>query len=301
MVLDKRLELTAMRADGAELPVEVAITRIRQDGPPMFTGFIRDITDRKRAEQEIRQLNADLERRVIARTAELEASNKELEAFSYSVSHDLRSPLRAIDGFSKALLDDSATQLSDTGRRHLERVRGAARSMAELIDDILNLARLSRAEMHRERVDLSALGKEIAASLSQSQPERRVSFVIANGLTTEGDSQLLRVAFDNLLRNAWKFTSKHPTGRIEVGRSQQDGSSVYFISDDGAGFDMAHAKLLFTPFQRLHRQNDFEGTGVGLATVQRIIQRHGGRLWAEGAVERGATFYFTLWEGGTHG
>ncbi|HYM80960.1 MAG TPA: PAS domain S-box protein [Candidatus Limnocylindria bacterium] len=296
VMLDKRLELMAMRADGKEFPVELAITRILQDGPPMFTGFIRDITERKRSEQEIHDLNADLERRVIERTADLEASNQELEAFSYTVSHDLRAPLRAIDGFSKVLLDEYGPRLDDPGKRHLERVRGASRQMSQLIDDLLDLAKLSRAEMHHQKVDLSALGNDLADAIRQSQPERQVSFVIDEGLTIDGDLQLLRIALDNLLRNAWKFTSKHPTATIELGRVPHNGTSIYYVRDDGAGFDMAHADILFAPFQRLHRQSDFEGTGVGLATVHRIIQRHQGRVWAEGSVEHGATFYFTLWE-----
>jgi light-regulated signal transduction histidine kinase (bacteriophytochrome) len=254
------------------------------------------MTERRRAENEIRQLNADLERRVAARTEQLAASNKELEAFSYSVSHDLRAPLRAIDGFSKALLEDAGDSLDAAGRCHLERVRTATRRMGHLIDDLLDLARLSRAEMRREAVDLGEIGREIAESLRQAQPERDVEFVIGEDLTVVGDSKLLRVVLDNLLRNSWKFTSKHPSARIELGRSAQNGCPVYFVADDGAGFDMDHAKLLFAPFQRLHRQTDFEGTGVGLATVQRIIHRHGGKIWGEGSIEKGATFYFTLSE-----
>ncbi|HLQ67522.1 MAG TPA: ATP-binding protein [Candidatus Limnocylindrales bacterium] len=268
-----------------------------------FNDMLAEIQERDTAlrssEGRLRQLNAELEQRVAARTIELETSNKELEAFSYSVSHDLRAPLRAIDGFSKALLEDCGEALGETGTRHLERVRNATRQMGLLIDDLLNLARLSRAELRREPVDLGAVGQEIAASLEQAQPERKVSFVLAPDLRADGDSQLLRVVLDNLLRNAWKFTSKHPTGRIELGQTGTNGRRVFFVADDGAGFDMAHADLLFAPFQRLHRQSDFEGTGVGLATVQRIIHRHGGRLWAEGAVDKGATFYFTLWENGS--
>jgi light-regulated signal transduction histidine kinase (bacteriophytochrome) len=265
-----------------------------------FNDMLDQIQQREGAlqasEARYRQLNAELEQRVTARTAELAAANKELEAFSYSVSHDLRAPLRAVDGFSKALLDECGSKLEVTGRGYLERVRGAARHMGQLIDDLLNLARLSRADMHRQPVNLTALARDVAGSLRQGQPERRVHFDIAEGLTAEGDAPLLAVVLDNLMRNAWKFTSKHETARIELGRKQDNGVPAYFIRDDGAGFDMAHANLLFAPFQRLHRQADFEGTGVGLATVQRIIQRHRGRLWAEGVVEGGATFYFTLWE-----
>ena len=265
-----------------------------------FNDMLAEIQQRdgalRRSEATLRQLNTELEQRVAARTAELETSNRELEAFSYSVSHDLRAPLRAIDGFSKALLEDCGDALGETGAGHLERVRHATGQMGNLIDDLLHLARISRAELQRESVDLAAAGREIAASLKQAQPERQVTFIVPPGLTAEGDSQLLHVVLDNLLRNAWKFTSKHPTAKIELGQSGSNGQKVFFVADDGAGFDMAHADLLFAPFQRLHRQSDFEGTGVGLATVQRIIHRHGGRLWAEGSVERGATFYFTLWE-----
>jgi len=265
-----------------------------------FNDMLAEIEKRdgalRSSEGRLRQLNAELEQRVAARTAELESTNRELEAFSYSVSHDLRAPLRAIDGFSKALLEDCADGLGEVGSEHLDRVRKAARQMGLLIDDLLSLARLSRTEMRRERVDLGLLAKEIVTSLSQAQPERKVEFVVTGDTTTEGDPPLLRVVLDNLIRNAWKFTSKHPTARIELGRTGGNGNRTYFVADDGAGFDMAHASLLFAPFQRLHRQSDFEGTGVGLATVQRIIQRHGGRLWAESAVESGAKFYFTMWE-----
>ena len=246
---------------------------------------------------EIQRRDAELEQRVADRTAALEASNKELEAFSYSVSHDLRAPLRAIDGFSKALLEDCGEKLDEVATKHLDRVRTATRQMGNLIDDLLNLSRLSRAELRRERFDLGSVGKEIVAELRRAQPERQgVTFVIAEGLMVDADAQLLRVVLDNLLRNAWKFTAKHPAARIELGQKMDGGRRIFFVQDDGAGFDMAHSNLLFAPFQRLHRQSDFEGTGVGLATVQRIIHRHGGEIWAEGALERGATFSFTLSE-----
>src|SRR5882724_8385997 len=295
-VLDKRLELTAMRSDGFEFPAEVTITRISQEGPPTFTGFIRDITERKRAEKEIRELNDQLEQRVIERTAELEASNRELEAFSSAVSHDLRAPLRSIDGFSKALLDDGREILDPQCQGHLTRIRAASQRMGLLIDDLLNLSRLSRTEMRRETVDLTSLARQITAELKQTQLDRDVIVTIEDGLIVEGDTHLLRVALENLLGNAWKYTSKHPTARIELVRANTGAEHVYLVRDDGAGFDMAHAALLFRPFQRLHRQTEFEGTGVGLATVQRIIHRHGGRLWAEGTVDAGAAFYFTLWD-----
>jgi PAS domain S-box-containing protein len=288
-LLRGRFELTGRRADGTELPLEVAVTRIPRPGPPLYTAFIRDVTDRKRAEQEILDLNEGLERRVAERTAEL-------ESFSYSVSHDLRAPLRAIDGFSKALMDEQGGAISPASQRHLERVRAAVRNMGQIIDGLLNLSRLSRTPLRMTPVDLSAMAHEIAQGLAQAQPERDVTFSIADGLVVEGDSGLLRVVMDNLIANAWKFTSRQPKARIEVGRLARDVHPTFFVRDDGAGFDMAHAGLLFAPFQRLHRQDEFEGTGVGLATVQRIVQRHHGRLWAESAVGRGATIYFRLWE-----
>jgi light-regulated signal transduction histidine kinase (bacteriophytochrome) len=225
---------------------------------------------------------------------QLEVANKELEAFSYSVSHDLRSPLRSIDGFSQALLEDYADKLDSSGQDHLQRVRRAAQRIAALIDDMLNLSRVARSAMRRELLDLSAIAKSIAAELREALPGRAVEFAIENDLTATGDSQLLHTAMENLIGNAWKYTSAHPSARIEFGKSQQNGKRPFFVRDDGAGFDPRYADRLFGAFQRLHTEAEFPGTGVGLATVQRIIHRHGGEIWAEGAVEKGATFYFTL-------
>lgn len=265
-------------------------------------GTCTDIEEHKRTEQalqenqeQIRRINAELEQRVLERTAELAAANKELESFSYSVSHDLRSPLRSIDGFSQALLEDYNDKLDAQAQNYLHRVRAASQRMAQLIDDMLNLSRVSRGEMRREEIDLSRMARDITEQLQRAQPERIVEVKIEDGIEARGDGSLLRIALENLLGNAWKFTSKQPSSRIEFGAQAGDaGEDVFFVRDNGAGFDMAYADKLFGAFQRLHPADEFEGTGVGLATVQRIIRRHGGRIWAESQPGRGATFYFTL-------
>ncbi len=220
--------------------------------------------------------------------------NKELETFAYSVSHDLRAPLRGIDGFSQALLEDYGDKLDEQGREYLGRVRAATQRMGHLIDDMLILSRVTRSEMRRETVDLTALAGVVMAELQKTQPERQMQFVVAEGLTVNGDAVLLRAVLDNLLGNAWKFTAKQTTARIELGVTLHEGERAYYVRDDGVGFDMTYVGKLFSPFQRLHSASEFAGTGVGLATVQRIVYRHGGKVWAEGAVGRGATFYFTL-------
>lgn len=252
-----------------------------------------EILERQQAEKRSQTLNQGLRQAVL----ELKAVNKELEAFSYSVSHDLRAPLRSIDGFSQALLEDCDDQLDDTGQDYLRRIRSATQRMGRLIDDLLTLAQVTRSEINMESVDLSRIASRICSELQQNQPERPVEWVIQPGLSARGDTHLLEVVLENLLNNAWKFTAKHPQSRIEFGLiSQENGNPVYFVRDDGAGFDMTYVDKLFGPFQRLHRIQDFLGNGIGLATVQRIVHRHGGRAWAEGAVEGGATFYFTLAE-----
>ncbi len=239
---------------------------------------------------------AELERRVEARTRDLAAANQELEAFSYSVSHDLRAPLRAIDGFSKALATNYHAALDERGRHYLDRIVNGTRRMAELIDDLLGLARVSRRELARQAVDVSGIAGTVVAELARRDPQRAVAVEIAPGMDAVADPHLLRIVYENLLGNAWKFTGKRDGARIEVGRAAatEPGPARFFVKDNGAGFDMAYADKLFGAFQRLHDAQDFEGTGIGLATVQRVVARHGGRIWAEGAVGRGATFSFTL-------
>ncbi len=254
----------------------------------------RDITDRKRAEEEIRRLNAELEQRVRDRTAQLEASNKELEAFAYSVSHDLRAPLRGIDGWSLALVEDYGNNLEPRALNYLNRVRSETQRMGHLIDDLLQLSRITRAEMHRDVVDLSQTVESIAARLREAHPERRMEFAIRPRMTAYGDASLLEVALTNLLQNAVKFTGPRAHARIEFETVERDGKAAFMVRDNGVGFDMTYAGTLFGAFQRLHSDSEFPGTGIGLATVQRVIHRHGGRVWAEAEPGRGATFYFTL-------
>lgn len=248
-----------------------------------------------REQAALQRLNAELEERVAQRTQELSFTNRELETFSYSVSHDLRTPLRAIDGFSQALLEDEAGRIGPEGQDHLRRLRAAAGRMGQLIDDLLHLSRVSRAELTREPVDLGALARELLAELQRREPARQVSLEVQQPLPAHADPRLLRLLLENLLQNAWKFTSRSPRAHIRV---RSDGSGGYVVEDDGVGFDMAYAGKLFSPFQRLHRASEFPGTGIGLATVQRIVHRHGGSIRAEGRVGGGARFSFTLGEGG---
>ena len=255
-----------------------------------FVAVKEDITERKRAEDELRKQRDHL----AYLTSRLTAANKELETFCYSVSHDLRAPLRSINGFSKALMEDYSDKLDAQGENYLQRVMAASQYMGQLIDDLLNLSRITRSEIRCKTFDLSALAKKIAAELQEAQPERQAEFIIAEKLITYGDPRLLRIALTNLLGNAWKFTGKRPRAKIELGVTKHDGKPVYFVRDNGVGFDMAYVNKLFGAFQRLHSTTEFEGTGIGLATVQRIIHRHGGQIWAEGAVDQGATFYFTI-------
>jgi PAS domain S-box-containing protein len=289
-------ELVHTRKDGQRLVIASHWVLHRDDEgkPKAVLEVNNDITERKQAEYEIRRLNEELEQRVADRTAQLQAANKELEAFSYSVSHDLRAPLRHINGFSQALLEDYADRLDAGGKKYLREVRNASQEMAQLIDDVLQLARVTRTEMRQEEVSLSDLARSVILDLQKSNAGRNVSVSIESELMTRGDKRLLRIVLVNLLGNAWKFSSNQERAEITFGSQKQKGETSFFVRDNGAGFEMAYANKLFGAFQRLDNSNQFEGTGIGLATVQRIINRHGGRVWASGALNEGATFYFTL-------
>ncbi len=289
-------EAVRRHRDGREIEVSVALSPIRDFAGTMvgLSKVARDISEVKEARRELLQAKE-----------KAEAAHRELESFSYSVAHDLRAPLRSIDGFSQALLDDHSAQLDEEGRRLLSFVRGSAQLMARLIDDILALSRVTRSEIIRSRVDLSSLAgailQRLRASASEravgSAPERTVDVVLPSGLVAQADPRLLEIVLENLLGNAWKFSSRRAAARIEVGQFLRDDATVTFVRDNGAGFDPAFAHKLFGVFQRLHSANEFEGTGIGLATVQRAVHRHGGEVWAEGAVDAGAAFFFTLGDG----
>jgi PAS domain S-box-containing protein len=281
--------------DGHDVAVEIALQYVAPfNEPPRFIAIVRDISKRKQAEMELSRYRDRLEEMVQDRTIELKVINQELEAFAYSVSHDLRAPLRAIDGFSQALLEDYADRLDDQGRNYLNRVRAATQRMGHLIDDLLTLSRISRAVFNPQTVDLSNLANEIVQQLRDADPARRIETSVQEGLKVRGDWGLLKVTLENLLGNAWKYTGKGTAPRVDFGSLERDGEIIYYVRDNGVGFDMQHADKLFGAFQRLHHRDEFEGTGVGLATVKRIVNRHGGRIWAESEPSEQTTFYFTL-------
>ena len=287
-----RGECRWLRRDDSRFVAEVLITAVRDGAGPLvgFSVVARDLTAQRRSDDAIGRLNRELEQRV----AELAGANAELEAFSYSVSHDLRGPLRAIDGFSKILAEQYRGLLDQQAQHYLDRVRAGSQRMGHLIDDLLSLSKVTRSEMRYASIDLAQIGREAIEELRRHDGARCVEVRIAEALPARGDARLIRAMLDNLLGNAWKFTGRVTSAVIELGSAPHDGGRAFFVRDNGAGFDMAYVDKLFAPFQRLHEVHEFEGTGIGLATVHRIVTRHGGRIWAEASPGRGATFWFTL-------
>lgn len=293
------IEITERRRAEQEVQAaQIELRKLLADTEQSRQALLSLVEDLKISEDKIMTLNTGLEQRVAERTSQLTAANRELEAFSYSVSHDLRAPLRAVNGFTQALLEDYGGQLDEQAQQYISRILESSLKMGKLIDDLLNLSRITRADFNLQQIDLSAMARQIAAELGEKFPERQVEYIIDEDLLVSGDGNLLEIAMRNLIHNAHKFTEKSEQARIEIGQVNEAGRTVYFVRDNGAGFDMEYAGKLFTPFQRLHNPDDFAGTGIGLSIVQRIIARHGGKIWPDAAVGRGATFYFTIGENG---
>jgi light-regulated signal transduction histidine kinase (bacteriophytochrome) len=289
-------ELLDRRKDGSLYWVDTTIVPfVDEHGESyQYVAIQTDISERKQAEQKLHEHQEQLEDRVAERTNELQLANKELESFCYSVSHDLRAPLRSIDGFTQALAEDFSDVLNGQGMDYLARVRKSSQRMTELIDDLLELSRVVRSDMVKRDVDLSRISSDVIDELKSNSPERVIDIQIQPGMVVQGDERLLKTMMENLLGNAWKFTSHSREPRIEIGNQKDDGHVQYYVRDNGAGFEQEYAYKLFEPFQRLHSSNEFSGSGIGLATVNRITRRHGGRIWAHGEPGKGAVFYFTL-------
>ncbi len=272
---------------GSAIVLYVALRRYERRGRDAVAALIE-------SRNEVRRVNAELERRVTERTRQLEAANRELEAFAYAVSHDLRAPLRSMSGFSQILQENAPPSLDEKSRHYLQRIHDASVRMSSLIDDLLNLSRIGRSELTARPISLSQIAAEAAAAIRERHPAREVQLEITQGMEVSADPRLLRIALENLLSNAWKYTSRSPQARVAVGTQTGDSGPVYFVRDNGVGFDMKYADKLFVPFQRLHPESEFPGSGIGLVTVQRIVARHGGRIWADAKPDEGATFYFTI-------
>jgi PAS domain S-box-containing protein len=297
-------EISHRRKDGAVFPCDISAGLLEFADHKYILAFDRDVTERKQAEDRNAALLEDVQRELAARkileemlkqsNAELETVNKELEVFAETVSNDLRAPLRSIEGFIQALMEDRGDRLDEVGRDYCRRVYSASRRMAQLIEAMQSMARLTTGELREGVVNLSATARVVFYELKKKDPGRKVDFIVAEGLKANGDTDMLRLVIENLLDNAWKFTGKHPSAKIEFGAAELAGEKAYFVRDDGAGFSMEYADRLFQPFHRVHASADFPGIGIGLAIAHNIVRRHGGRMWAEAAVEKGATFYFTL-------